>query len=297
MKTPLIEVDVDSSTDARPRGALARICKRDDSGGPTDAKKSGLGTYFGVFQPCLLNIFGAVLFLRLTWSIGYAGWGGVVLIFAIAGVTVVLTTLSIAAISTNGTMKGGGAYFMISRSLGAELGGACGIIYFVATVVAITFYVSSFTDGILAPFDVADGLWFFNHRWLSFAISSVTLLALLIVAMIGAGCFLKAYLIVFIVLVISIAISLFSFLIGTSYSSGIDGWTHPTFELLFSNFGWKWGPNMDPLLPPSDITFAKAFSVLFPACTGILAGANYSGDLANPGKSIGSGTLAAIGVR
>ena len=192
-------------------------CGRGGGGGGNDkaTKKKGLGTYFGVFQPCLLNIFGAVLFLRLTWSIGYAGWGGVVLVFAIAGLTVTLTTLSIAAISTNGTMKGGGAYYMISRSLGAELGGACGVIYFVATVVAITFYVSSFTDGILAPFNVTGGWWILNHRWLSFFISSGTLFVLLITAMIGAGCFLRLYVFIFIALMVSIAISFGSTIIGT----------------------------------------------------------------------------------
>ena len=40
--------------------------------------------------------------------------------------------------------------------------------------------------------------------------------------------------------------------------------------------------------------WSATFIILFPSVTGIMAGANYSGDLADPGKSLGPGTLAAI---
>lgn len=61
----------------------------------------------GVLMRCILNIWGVMLFLRLSWVVGQAGvLEGVVLICTTTVVTTI-TALSMSAISTNGVVKGG----------------------------------------------------------------------------------------------------------------------------------------------------------------------------------------------
>src|SRR5690554_1654160 len=102
---------------------------------------------------CSCSIFGAILFIRLGWAVGQAGFWGTLSIFAVAGVTVTLTALSVSAISTNGAMKGGGAYFMISRSLGPEFGGSVGLVFYLANAVAVTFYMTAFAENVCDTYE------------------------------------------------------------------------------------------------------------------------------------------------
>lgn len=69
---------------------------------------------------CLLNTWGGTLFLRLTWVVGQAGLLEALIIFAIANIVSILTTISMSAVCTNGSIKAGGIYYMISRSLGVS---------------------------------------------------------------------------------------------------------------------------------------------------------------------------------
>ena len=80
----------------------------------------------------LLSILGVILFLRLGWSVGEAGVMGTFGIFAIAETQAILTVLSLSALVSNGKMSGGGPYFLISRALGPELGGAIGVLFYAA---------------------------------------------------------------------------------------------------------------------------------------------------------------------
>ncbi|KAJ8944674.1 hypothetical protein NQ318_015882 [Aromia moschata] len=100
----------------------------------------------GVLVRCLLNIWGVMLFLRLSWVVGHAGIGEAILVIMTATVVTIITSLSMSAISTNGVIKGGGTYYMISRSMGPEFGGSIGLIFSLANAVACAMYVVGFGE-------------------------------------------------------------------------------------------------------------------------------------------------------
>uniref|UniRef100_A0A671XJZ4 Solute carrier family 12 member 6 n=1 Tax=Sparus aurata TaxID=8175 RepID=A0A671XJZ4_SPAAU len=104
-------------------------------------KSPQMGTFMGVYLPCLQNIFGVILFLRLTWVVGNAGvLQGLCIVFVCCCCTM-LTAISMSAIATNGVVPAGGAYFMISRSLGPEFGGAVGLCFYLGTTFAGAMYI------------------------------------------------------------------------------------------------------------------------------------------------------------
>ena len=102
----------------------------------------------GVLARCLLNIWGVMIFLRIPWCVGQAGVIPMTSIILLSTVVTIITTLSMSAICTNGFIKGGGAYYLISRSLGPEIGGAVGIMFAFANAVAVAMYVVGFAETI-----------------------------------------------------------------------------------------------------------------------------------------------------
>lgn len=105
-----------------------------------------LGTFAGVFTPSILTILGIILFLRMGYVVGNAGLARALIILALANGISVLTTFSLSAIATNLKVKGGGDYYLISRTLGLEFGGAIGIVLFLAQSVSIAFYCIGFGE-------------------------------------------------------------------------------------------------------------------------------------------------------
>jgi len=86
-----------------------------------------LGMFPGVFTPSILTILGIILFLRMGYTVGHAGLGKVLILVTIASLVSILTTTSLSAIATNLHVKGGGGYYLISRTLGVQFGGAIGL--------------------------------------------------------------------------------------------------------------------------------------------------------------------------
>ncbi|XP_030823871.1 solute carrier family 12 member 7 isoform X4 [Camarhynchus parvulus] len=106
-----------------------------------EVKGPRMGTFIGVYLPCLQNILGVILFLRLTWIVGTAGvLESFIIVFMCCACTM-LTAISMSAIATNGVVPAGGSYYMISRSLGPEFGGAVGLCFYLGTTFAGAMYI------------------------------------------------------------------------------------------------------------------------------------------------------------
>ncbi len=226
-----------------------------------------LGTFVGVFTPSILTILGIILFLRLGYVVGNAGLRNALVIILVATVVSTLTSISLAAISTNMEVKGGGDYYLISRTLGIEFGGAIGVVLFLAQSVSIAFYAIGFGEAVsaMAGFD--------GNRPVQ-AIAAAAVLALFVLAWLGADAASKFQ---FVVMAFLVA-ALVSFYIGALGS--FDG----------STLGRDWPP------PQGALGFWAVFAVFFPAVTGFTQGVSMSGDLRDPGKSLPTGTFAAVGL-
>ena len=117
-----------------------------------DLRIKKFGTFGGVFTPTLLTILGVIMYLRLGWVVGNAGLLGAWLIIVIAFMITLTTALSMSSITTNIRIGAGGAYAIISQSLGLEVGGSLGIPRYVSQGLAVTMYIFGFREGWLSIF-------------------------------------------------------------------------------------------------------------------------------------------------
>ncbi|CAJ0952100.1 unnamed protein product [Ranitomeya imitator] len=237
----------------------------------------------GVLVRCMLNIWGVMLFIRLSWIVGHAGIGLSVVVIGMATVVTTITGLSTSAIATNGFVKGGGAYYLISRSLGPEFGGAIGLIFAFANAVAVAMYVVGFSETVVELLQENNALMVDELNDIRI-IGAITVVLLLGISVAGMEWEAKAQILLLVILILAIV----DFFIGTvipmedKKPKGFFGYKA---EIFSENFG--------PDFRDGE-TFFTIFAIFFPAATGILAGANISGDLADPQQAIPKGTLLAI---
>uniref|UniRef100_H2LQJ7 Solute carrier family 12 member 5a n=1 Tax=Oryzias latipes TaxID=8090 RepID=H2LQJ7_ORYLA len=104
-------------------------------------KAPQLGTLMGVYLPCIQNIFGVILFLRMTWLVGIGGVIGTFIIVFMCCTTQLYTVLAQTEFAGCFLCLAGGSYYMISRSLGPEFGGAVGICFYLGTTYAGAMYI------------------------------------------------------------------------------------------------------------------------------------------------------------
>ncbi|TVP50395.1 MAG: Na-K-Cl cotransporter, partial [Gemmatimonadales bacterium] len=203
------------------------------------------------------------MYLRFGWVVGNVGLLGTLLIVVMCTTLTLITALSMASIATDRRVRAGGAYFMISRSLGLETGGAVGIPLYFALTLSMALYILGFAEIVG---DVYPDL---DQRW----VGVVTAIAVAGLAIKSANLAIRSQYIVMAVIVLS----LLSFFLGGPVEESQIELTSTAPDRI-------------------SVGFWVAFAVFFPAVTGIEAGVNMSGDLKEPSRSIPRGTLAALGV-
>jgi solute carrier family 12 sodium/potassium/chloride transporter 2 len=228
--------------------------------------KANFGT-LPVFMTTVSTILGAILFLRFGYAVGHHGFLGALLIILIGHIVTFPTAMAVAEIATNQKVQGGGAYFIISRSFGLNIGASIGIALFFSQAISVSFYIIAFaeaSDPVINWLHHTHNIPVFDKRWIS--IPSMAILSILILTR-GANVGMKALYVVVAILFTSIIF----FLLGKP----VEG--VPEFNLTAK------------IAQPDNFFFV--FTIIFPAFTGLAAGLGLSGDLKNPSKSIPTGTL------
>jgi len=220
--------------------------------------KKRFGTISGVFIPSVLTIFGVILFYREGWVIANAGLLGGLLIILMANFITFTTALSMSSIATNIKVEGGGTYFLISRNLGPEIGGAIGIALFFAQAFSIAFYIIGFTMALQRFFPNIPAP----------VLNLITLAVLTLLSIFSAEIAIKAQYIILALVLVAIV----SFMIGNLRFD-----VQPQIMGSFQEGG-----------------FWLTFAIFFPAVTGIDVGISLSGDLRDPSKNIPRGSISAI---
>ena len=88
------------------------------------------------------------MYLRFGWVVGNMGLSLALMAVLMASSITFITGLSASAIATNMRVGVGGEYFMISRSLGLEMGGAIGIPLFLCRTLSLTLYAYGLAESI-----------------------------------------------------------------------------------------------------------------------------------------------------
>ena len=222
--------------------------------------KGTLSTFLGVYTPTILTILGTIMYLRSGWLTGHLGMTRFVVIIAMANVITLITSLSISSIATNIKVGTGGAYYMISRSLGIEIGGAIGVPLFLSQAFSVTLYA----------FGLAESLRIVWPQLPLQLVSALIIILVMGVSMLGAELALKMQ----IPILVLVAASIFAVTGGAVENTLANGMTF--------------------VQPTGEVGFWTGFAIFFPAVTGVMAGLGLSGDLKDPMRSIPRGTILAV---
>lgn len=232
--------------------------------------KKKFGTFLGVFLPSILTVLGLIMYLRFGWVVGNLGLPLTIITVLLANIITFITGLSAAAIATNIKVGVGGVYYLISRSLGLETGGAIGVAFYISRTLSITFYAFGLAESILLFWPV--------EAWGAMPGYAIPLFTAIVIVLITFASGKSAELVLKfqIPMLILVVLSILALVIGVFMNDlRAPEWT-PAYRTV------------------PDGGFWIIFAVFFPGVTGFLAGIAMSGDLKTPGKSIKNGTINSV---
>ncbi len=230
----------------------------------------GFGTA-PVFLASISTILGAILFLRFGYAVAHVGLWGTLMVVVLGHLVTVPTVLAVSEVATNRRVAGGGAYYIVSRSFGASIGGTIGIALYISQAISVAFYIVAFAESFQPVYEWVKATYdleYVDARWVSLP---ATLLMVVLMLVKGAGVGVKVLWCVCVML----GASIIAFLFGEGPES-----IRPEGLNLTARIG-----NPD--------NFGTVFATCFPAFTGMIAGLGLSGDLRNPQRSIPLGTIGA----
>jgi len=223
--------------------------------------KLAFGTFMGVFTPSVLTILGAIMYLRFGWVVGNAGLSSTIIIVLLANLVTLVTALSVSALATSQKVGVGGAYYLVSRSLGLAMGGAVGLPLYLSQAISITLYSYALVEAL-------------QYIWPALPLQ-MTAAVLVILITSGAAKSTVVALKSQAFILVAVALSIVSLLWGADWSAPVLVAEGSYSDTAVNGF-WD------------------VFAVFFPAVTGILTGLSLSGDLRDPEKSLPIGTISAV---
>lgn len=144
---------------------------------PVDKTKKNFGTFAGVFLPVIVNLISMTYWVRAGKLVGDCGVVYSLLIIWVSAIISIIIITSLCALGTNGEMDRGGVYFVISRSIGPELGRCLNIFLDISTCLSAAAVVVGFAETIVSMYDPKyfTGSYMNDVRLLAFAFMFISI--------------------------------------------------------------------------------------------------------------------------
>ncbi|CAF0776434.1 unnamed protein product [Rotaria sordida] len=276
--------------------------------------KRTLHTIPGVFCPIALSMFAISIFMRIGFVLAHAGVLQTLLQLSVCFIILFSTLLSVCALATNGAIEGGGVYHMISRALGPEFGGAIGVLFFFANVICNGQSVAALVEALVESFGPGSKANIFHGtHWWRLLYGTLINIVSLITCLLGSSLFSAAAFFIFILVSFVYLMVVVSFFICGPHLvliPKVNTYAYNNEELLYNKTDFLYGHYTSfssetmrenlfanytiDYTTGNTMNFATVFGVLFSSITGLLAGANMSGELKRPSRSIPTGSVSAI---